>query len=173
MPFKKGHRPYYTPPSGPDNPLTEYRDKLKALPDEERERIQRETRAKLSASVKKHRAVERIVNNLLKAEYDPLDYERDVLTAFGYEIDECGLPTVAVMVLCAQAVKAIKGNTAAAQFLFSYGGVPDIDQVIEREKLKEQSLANARRYEIEREKLDMLREAREEKSEGVKIIWDI
>ena len=93
-------------------------------------------RAKMSAGVKKTRAIQRIVNSVLKAEVDPNSYQTDILKTFGYEIEECGVPTVAVMILLNMAYRACNGDIRAAEFLFSYGHIPNMDHFLKMEQIK-------------------------------------
>ena len=118
------------------NPAAAYHAKLAAAPPEEAAKMEANRRAKMSAGVKKTRAIQRIVNAVLKAEVDPNSYQTDILKTFGYEIEDCGVPTVAVMILLHMAYKACKGDVKAAEFLFSYGGIPNMNQMIRREELE-------------------------------------
>ncbi len=118
------------------NPGARYHEKLAAASPEEAEKMEANRRAKMSAGIKKTRAIQRIVNSVLKAEVDPNSYETDILNTFGYEINVCGLPTVAVMILLSMARRACNGDVRAAEFLFSYGGIPNMDQLIKREAIK-------------------------------------
>ena len=117
------------------NPGARYHEKLAAASPEEAEKMEANRRAKMSAGIRKTRAIQRIVNAVLKAEVDPNSYQTDILKTFGYEIEECGVPTVAVMVLLHMAYKACNGDIHAAEFLFSCGGIPNMNQVIKREEL--------------------------------------
>ena len=81
------------------NPGARYHEKLAALPPEEAAKVEANRRAKMSAGIKKTLAIKRIVNAILKSEVVPNSYEVDILNTFGYEINECGLPTAAVMIL--------------------------------------------------------------------------
>lgn len=119
----------------PYSPFNAYLDKLAAMPPEEAELAEKRRRARMSAGLKKRLAIKRILNQLLRSEINPTIYERDVLEHFGYEIDECGLPTVAIMVLFSMASRAMRGDAKAAAFVFSYAGIPNMDQVIKREEL--------------------------------------
>ena len=118
------------------NPGAAYHEKLAAMPPEEAAKVEANRRAKMSAGIKRTRAIQRIVNSVLKAEVDPNSYETDILNTFGYEINECGLPTVAVMIMLSMARRACNGDVRAAEFLFSYGGIPNMDQLIKREAIK-------------------------------------
>ncbi len=118
------------------NPGARYHDKLAALPPEEAAKMEANRRAKMSAGIKKTLAIKRIVNAILKSEVVPNSYEVDILNTFGYEINECGLPTAAVMILLSMAARALKGDVKAAEFLFSYGGIPNMDQMIKLDELK-------------------------------------
>lgn len=118
------------------NPAAAYHAKLAAAPPEEAAKMEANRRAKMSAGIKKTRAIQRIVNAVLKAEVDPNSYQTDILKTFGYEIEECGVPTVAVMILLHMAYKACNGDVKAAEFLFSYGGIPNMNQLIRREELE-------------------------------------
>lgn len=117
------------------NPIAAYREKLAAMPPEEAAKVEAARRAKMSAGVKKTRAIQRIVNTLLKAEIEPNAYQQGILDAFGYDIGECGVPTVAVMILCCMAARAASGDVKAAEFLFAYGHIPNMNHVIRREEL--------------------------------------
>ena len=112
-----------------------YHEKLAAMSPDEAAKMEAARRAKMSAGVNKTRAIQRIVNTVLKAEVNPNSYQSDILNTFGYEINECGLPTVAVMILLNMAYRACNGDVKAAEFLFSYGGIPNMDQMIRRDEL--------------------------------------
>lgn len=117
-------------------PGASYYEKLAASSPEVSAQMEANRRAKMSAGIKKTRAIQRIINAILKAEVDPNSYQTDILKTFGYEIEECGVPTVAVMVLLHMAYKACNGDVKAAEFLFSYGGIPNMNQMIRREELE-------------------------------------
>ena len=126
------------------NPGQTYQDKLKSLPPEEAERVDSERRAKMSTGLKKTLAIKRIINSLLKAEVEPNSYQRDVLNAFGYDIKVCGVPTAAVMILCNMVARAAAGDTKAAEFVFSYGHIPNMDQSIKLDQIKALKEAKAK-----------------------------
>lgn len=117
------------------NPNLCYNQKLAAATPEEAAHMEDNRRARLSAGMKRSHAIKRIVNTVLKSGINPSSYEKDILNVFGYDINECGVPTVAVMVILSMAAKAAKGDVRAAEFLFSYGGIPNMDQQIKREHL--------------------------------------
>ena len=117
-------------------PGASYYEKLAASPPEVSAQMEANRRAKMSAGIKKTRAIQRIINAILKAEVDPNSYESDILNTFGYEINDCGLPTVAIMIMFSMANRACKGDVKAAEFLFSYGGIPNMNQMIRREELE-------------------------------------
>ena len=60
------------------NPGARYHEKLAAASPEEAEKMEANRRAKMSAGIRKTRAIQRIVNAVLKAEVDPNSYQTDI-----------------------------------------------------------------------------------------------
>jgi len=113
-----------------------YSAKLAAMPPDEAAQKEKVHHARISASMKRYHAIKRIASGILKAEVNPNSYQQDVLAAFGYDVETLGPPTAAVMILCNMAAKAAAGDVKAAEFLFSYGGIPNMNQMIRREELE-------------------------------------
>lgn len=118
------------------HPENQYRAKLAAMPPDEAARKEAARISKAVISNKRTRAIKGIVNAIFKTQIDPNSYQTDILKTFGYEIEECGVPTVAVMILLNMAYRACNGDTRAAEFLFSYGHIPNLNQQIKREELE-------------------------------------
>ena len=117
-------------------PENQYRAKLAAMPPDEAARKEAARISKSVISNKRTRAIKGIVNSILKSQIDPNSYQTDILKAFGYEIEECGVPTVAVMILLNMAYRACNGDIRAAEFLFSYGHIPNMDHFLKMEQIK-------------------------------------
>ena len=117
-------------------PENQYRAKLAAMPPDEAARKEAARISKSVISNKRTRAIKGIVNSILKSQIDPNSYQTDILKAFGYEIEECGVPAVVVMILLNMAYRACNGDTRAAEFLFSYGHIPNIDHFLKMEQIK-------------------------------------
>ena len=115
-------------------PENQYRAKLAAMPPDEAARKEAARISKSVISNKRTRAIKCIVNSILKSQIDPNSYQTDILKAFGYEIEECGVPTVAVMILLNMAYRACNGDIRAAEFLFSYGHIPNMDHFLKMEQ---------------------------------------
>ena len=117
-------------------PENQYRAKLAAMPPDEAARKEAARISKSVISNKRTRAIKGIVNSILKSQIDPNSYQTDILKAFGYEIEECGVPSVAVMILLNMAYRACNGDTRATEFLFSYGHIPNMDHFLKMEQIK-------------------------------------